>query len=85
MAKEQYQLAKSRVSVQVSGTPKPVHEQMMSSIEKAYSGSLAAASEKLQSALKYTESLQPTQGPMQAMSSIASSRLADGLSLASAQ
>lgn len=83
-------MAKSRASVQVSGTPKPVHEQMFSSIESAYSGSLNAASKRLQDALGYTESVtsmfsSPTQGVMESISSVASSRLAEGLSQASAQ
>ncbi|OCL08928.1 hypothetical protein AOQ84DRAFT_31497 [Glonium stellatum] len=90
MAQEQYSIAKSRISEMVSGTPKPVHEEMFSSVERAYSGSLAAASEKLQAALHYTNTIKsyvsgPTQGVLESVSSIAASRLSEGLSLASAQ
>ena len=63
---------------------------MFSLIENAYSDSVSAASEKLQAALKYTESVKsyaagPTQGYFESVSSIASSRLSEGLSAASAQ
>lgn len=59
-------------------------------IEKAYSDSLGAASERLQAALQYTDSVKsyaagPTQGYFESVSSIASSRLSEGLSAASAQ
>ncbi|OCK79435.1 hypothetical protein K432DRAFT_383064 [Lepidopterella palustris CBS 459.81] len=90
LASEQYSIAKARVSEMVSGTPKPVHEEMLSSIEKAYSGSLSAASERLQVALQYTDTIKgyassPSQGALESISSIAISKLSDGLSLASAQ
>lgn len=90
LANEQYANAKSQLSVLVSGTPKPAHETMFSMIEKAYSDSLAAASDKLNAALQYTDAVKsyaagPTQGYFESVSSIASSRLAEGLSLASAQ
>jgi hypothetical protein len=63
---------------------------MLSMMEKAYSDSLASASEKLQAALQYTDSVKsyaagPTQGYFESVSSIASSKLSEGLSLASAQ
>ncbi|KAK5291037.1 hypothetical protein LTR16_002372 [Cryomyces antarcticus] len=90
LASSHYSMAKSRASVQISGTPKPVHEQMLSSIESAYSGSLSAASEKLRSALGYTATASsmlpsPSQRALESISSMASSRLAEGLSIASAQ
>ncbi|KAF2834586.1 hypothetical protein M501DRAFT_1000231 [Patellaria atrata CBS 101060] len=89
IAQQQYSIAKSRASQQISGTPKPIHEQMLSSIEKAYSGSLEAASQRLQDALQYTNTVKnyvaPTQGVLESISSVASSRLAEGLSQASAQ
>ncbi|CAN9080586.1 unnamed protein product [Alternaria alternata] len=58
--------------------------------EKAYSDSLAVASERLSNAMQYTESVKsyaagPTQGYFESVSSIASSRLSEGLSQASAQ
>ncbi|KAF1840131.1 uncharacterized protein K460DRAFT_203752 [Cucurbitaria berberidis CBS 394.84] len=89
-ASEQLENAKSQLSLLVSGTPKPAHETMLSYLERAYSDSVAAASERLSAGLQYTESLKsyaagPTQGYFESVSSIASSRLADGLSQASAQ
>ncbi|KAI9819073.1 MAG: hypothetical protein M1826_001203 [Phylliscum demangeonii] len=88
-AQEQYLHAKSIVSSQIHGesTSKPVHEQMFSSIEAAYSGSVAAANANLQSALSavstgiYGTSL----GPMQSVSSVASRKLAEAASAASSQ
>ncbi|KAF2748111.1 hypothetical protein M011DRAFT_476735 [Sporormia fimetaria CBS 119925] len=90
LANEQYANAKSQLSVLVSGTPKPAHETMLSLIEKAYSDSLAAASDRLQLALHYTDSIKSyasptTQGYLESVSSIASSKLSEGLSAASAQ
>lgn len=90
LANEQFQNAKSQLSILVSGTTKPAHETMLAMIEKAYSDSLAAASERLDAALQYTESVKsyaagPTQGYFESVSSIASSRLSDGLSQASAR
>jgi len=83
-------MAKSRASEQISGTPSPIHAQIYASIESAYSGSLNAASQRLQDALSYTDSVSsvlssPTQGALESISSVASSRLAEGLSQASAQ
>ena len=59
-------------------------------IEKAYSDSVDAASDRLQAALQYTDSVKtyaagPTQGYFESVSSIASSQLSAGLSQASAQ
>jgi hypothetical protein len=90
LANEQYANAKSQLSVLVSGTPKPAHETMLSIIEKAYSDSLAAASDRLQLAMQYTDTVKsyaagPTQGYFESVSSIASFKLAEGLSAASAQ
>lgn len=90
LANEQFANAKSQLSVLVSGTTKPVHQTMLAMIEKAYSDSVAAASERLDAALQYTESVKsyaagPTQGYFESVSSIASSRLSEGLSHASAQ
>ncbi|EAT82832.2 hypothetical protein SNOG_09567 [Parastagonospora nodorum SN15] len=90
LASEQYENAKSQVSVLASGTPKPAHESLLSYFEKAYSDSVDVASERLSAALQYTDSVKsyaagPTQGYFESVSSIASSRLSDGLSQASAQ
>ncbi|KAL5434920.1 hypothetical protein PMIN07_008624 [Paraphaeosphaeria minitans] len=90
IANEQFQNAKSQFSVLVSGTTQPAHQTMLAMVEKAYSDSLAAASERLDAALQYTESVKsyaagPTQGYFESVSSIASSRLSEGLSQASVQ
>ncbi|KAF1835633.1 hypothetical protein BDW02DRAFT_495389 [Decorospora gaudefroyi] len=90
LASEQFENAKAQLSVLASGTPQPAHETMLSYFERAYSDSVAAASERLSNAMQYTESVRsyaagPTQGYFESVSSIASSRLAEGLSQASAQ
>lgn len=90
VASEQLENAKAQLSILVSGTPKPVHQTMLSYFERAYSDSVAAANERLSAALQYTESVKsyaagPTQGYFESVSSIAASRLAEGLSQASAQ
>jgi hypothetical protein len=63
---------------------------MFSMIEQAYSDSVAAASERLQAALQYTDSIKsyaagPTQGYFESVSSVAASKLSEGLSVATAQ
>lgn len=50
-ASEQYSSAVSVVSAQVYGTPKPVHEQLLSSVSGAYENAVAAASSKYNDAL----------------------------------
>jgi len=90
IANEQLEYAKSQLSMLASGSPKPAHESLASMIEKAYSDSVGAASERLSIALQYTDSVKsyaagPTQGYFESVSSIASSRLAAGISQASAQ
>ncbi|KAF2114135.1 hypothetical protein BDV96DRAFT_647616 [Lophiotrema nucula] len=90
LANEQYTNAKSQLSALVSGTPKPAHETLLSMVDKAYSDSVAAASERLQAALQYTDSIKsyaagPTQGYFESVSSVAASKLSEGLSAATAQ
>ncbi|EFQ91536.1 hypothetical protein CFE70_002620 [Pyrenophora teres f. teres 0-1] len=90
VASEQLENAKAQLSLLVSGEPQPAHKTMLSYFEKAYSDSVAAASERLVNAMQYTESVKsyaarPTQGYFESVSSIASSRLAEGLSQASSQ
>ena len=80
-AKSQYEAAVSQLSEQISGTSKPAHEEMRSSIESAYSKSMEMASSKMHE----TFGTRTASNPMEAMSSIASSKLETGLSLASAQ
>ena len=104
-ASDHYSHAQSLVSAQISGKPKPVHEQMFSSVESAYSDSVASASSRLQAAMSaastavYGTPLSPhqslysaassaywgpPQGALESMSSVAASKLSEGLSAASA-
>ncbi|KAF2733808.1 hypothetical protein EJ04DRAFT_266280 [Polyplosphaeria fusca] len=90
LANEQYSNAKSQFSELISGTRKPAHETLLSMVEKAYSDSVAAASERLQAAIPYTDSIKsyvagPTQGYLESVSSVAASKLSEGISAASAQ
>lgn len=50
-AAERYSQALSVVSAQISGTPKPVHEQVLASVTSAYGNAVAAASSRLDAAL----------------------------------
>ncbi|KAI9734281.1 MAG: hypothetical protein M1834_002385 [Cirrosporium novae-zelandiae] len=96
-ANKHYSHAMSIASERISGTPKPIHEQMLSSIESAYSGSMSSARARLESAMSAGRSsftrasdvaqqyVAPTQGVLESISSIASIRLSDGLSMASVQ
>jgi len=77
--------ANSRISVQISGTPKPMHKQMFASVESAYSEAVKAAEKHYKTALAGSPFAHSTQGAYASMSSIASERLAEGLSAASAQ
>lgn len=96
-AAERYSEALSLVSVQVSGTPKPAHEQLLSSVTAAYSNAVAAASSQLDAALGAAQhglfattttsafpSL-PTLVDWAHVESIAASRLNEGRSWAEAQ
>ncbi|KAJ5349004.1 uncharacterized protein N7506_002257 [Penicillium brevicompactum] len=86
-AKILYDIAKSQILGQMSQSSAPAHVQLLASIESAYSGSLQYATEKLESNLN---AVRATPAPSAAaalaqISSIASSRLNQGLSLASEQ
>lgn len=60
-ANAHYSQALSAVSVQIHGTPKPAHEQMLASVTSVYSNALASASSKLDAALKAaSEQVAPT-------------------------
>lgn len=96
-AAERYSEALSLVSVQVSGTPKPAHEQLLSSVTAAYSNAVAAASSQLDAALGAAQhglfattttsafpSI-PTFVDWAHVESIAASRLNEGRSWAEAQ
>ncbi|OQE42249.1 hypothetical protein PENCOP_c004G04669 [Penicillium coprophilum] len=86
-AKVLYEIAKSQVLGQMAESSAPVHAQLLASIESAYSGSLKYATDELESKLRAIRAT-PTPsnaGPLAQISSIASSRLSQGLSLASEQ
>ncbi|KAF2264151.1 hypothetical protein CC78DRAFT_544316 [Lojkania enalia] len=90
IANEQFSNAKSQLQELISGTPKPAHETLLSMINKAYSDSVEAASQRLEAALQYTDSVKsyasgPNQGYFESVSSVASSNLDSALSAASAQ
>lgn len=50
-AAERYSQALSLVSAQISGTPKPAHEQLLASVTSAYGNAVGAASSRLDAAL----------------------------------
>lgn len=81
--------AKSIISEQISGTPKPVHEEMLSSAESAYSGAIAAASSRLNdvaaSFSSATDSVFPTQKSLESVSSVASVNYQAALAQASSK
>ncbi|KAH8902456.1 hypothetical protein BR93DRAFT_887083 [Coniochaeta sp. PMI_546] len=51
-ANAHYSQALSAVSVQIHGTPKPAHEQMLASVTSVYSNAMSSASSRLDAALK---------------------------------
>ncbi|KAM7188587.1 hypothetical protein V8F33_010552 [Rhypophila sp. PSN 637] len=55
-ANDQYSQALSAVSVQIHGTPKPTHEQLLASVTSAYSNAMESASSRLDEALKAASS-----------------------------
>ncbi|RMZ81642.1 hypothetical protein DV737_g2380, partial [Chaetothyriales sp. CBS 132003] len=91
-AQQHYEDAKSIASAQISGTTKPIHEEIFSSIETAFAGAQAAASSRLQAAVSAASAhysaassqVLPTQGPLEFISSVASSHLQAALQQASA-
>ncbi|KAI0110417.1 hypothetical protein GGR51DRAFT_511106 [Nemania sp. FL0031] len=50
-AADQYSRAMSAVSVQISGTPKPIYEEMFSSVSNGYFSAIAAANSQLNEAI----------------------------------
>jgi hypothetical protein len=86
-AKVLYEIAKSQVLGQMAESSAPAHSQLLASIESAYSGSLKYATDELESKLRAVRATPtpPNAGPLAQISSIASSRLSQGLSLASEQ
>ncbi|KAJ5617341.1 hypothetical protein N7537_002455 [Penicillium hordei] len=86
-AKVLYEIAKSQVLGQMAESSAPAHAQLLASIESAYSGSLKYATDELESKVHAVRAT-PTPSdvrPLAQISSIASSRLNQGLSLASEQ
>lgn len=86
-AKVLYEIAKSQVLGQMAESSAPAHAQLLASIESAYSGSLKYATDELELKLQAVRAT-PTPsnaGPLAQISSTASSRLNQGLGLASEQ
>lgn len=84
-AKVLYDIAKSQVIGQMSQSSAPAHEQVLSSIESAYSGAVEFATKEFESRLGGVQATPTPSGPIAHISSVASSRLSEGLSLASEQ
>lgn len=94
---EKYSQALSSVSAQVSGTPKPVHEQYLASMTSAYGDAVAAASSRFDAAVSAvsggvfptttTDGLAslPTFADWARVESIAAQRLSDGQAWAADQ
>ncbi|KAJ5730340.1 uncharacterized protein N7483_004848 [Penicillium malachiteum] len=83
-AKVLYEIAKSQILGQAAESSAPSHAGILSSIESAYSGAVKYATDEFESkiaAIKATPTT--TAGPLAQISSIASSRLSEGLSAAS--
>lgn len=85
-AKVLYDIAKSQIQGQTAESAAPAHAQVLSSIESAYSGAIKYATEEFEAKIAAVTAT-PTQsvGPLAQISSIASSRLSEGLSAASEQ
>jgi hypothetical protein len=93
-ASAQYSAAMSVVSAQIHGTPKAVHEQMLSSVTSAYSAAMASASSRLSDAYDaaskgvygtQTTKSWPTSVDWAQVEAIASERLHEGRAWAEAQ
>lgn len=84
-AKVLYEIAKSQVMNQMAQSNAPAHAQVLSSIESAYSGAVKFATEEFESRVGAVRATPTADGPLAHISSVASSRLSEGLSLASEQ
>lgn len=84
-AKVLYEIAKSQVMGQMSQSSAPAHEQVLSSIESAYSGAVEYATKEFEGKVGAIQATPTPSGPLAHISSVASSRLSAGLSLASEQ
>lgn len=80
-----YDIAKSQVMNQMAQSSAPAHSQVLSSIESAYSGAIKFATEEFESRVGTVGATPTPAGPLAHISSVASSRLNEGLSLASEQ
>ncbi|KAJ5369013.1 uncharacterized protein N7496_008773 [Penicillium cataractarum] len=84
-AKILYEIAKSQVMGQMAQSSAPAHAQVLSSIESAYSGAVKYATEEFEARIGAIKATPTSAGPLAHISSVASSRLSEGLSLASEQ
>lgn len=84
-AKVLYDIAKSQVMGQMAQSSAPAHSQVLSSIESAYSGAVKYATEEFESRIGAVRETPTPAGPLAHISSVASSRLNEGLRLASEQ
>lgn len=84
-AKVLYDIAKSQVMGQMAQSSAPAHSQLLSSIESAYSGAVKYATEEFESRVGAVRATPTPAGPLAHISSVASSRLDEGLRLASEQ
>ncbi|KAF7713106.1 Uncharacterized protein PECH_001879 [Penicillium ucsense] len=85
-AKVLYEIAKSQAMAQMSQSSSATgHAEILNSIESAYSGAVRYASKEFDSRLGVVWATPTPTGPLAHISSVASSRLSEGLSLASEQ
>ncbi|KAJ6110174.1 hypothetical protein N7486_002409 [Penicillium sp. IBT 16267x] len=82
-AKILYEIAKSQVMGQMAQSSVPAHAQILSSIESAYSGAVKYATKEFDAKIAAVRATPTPTGPLAQISSIASSRLSEGLSVAS--
>ncbi|KAJ5151168.1 uncharacterized protein N7482_010420 [Penicillium canariense] len=82
-AKVLYEIAKSQVMGQMAQSSAPAHAQVLSSIESAYSGAVKYATEEFEARIGAVKATPTSAGPLAHISSVASSRLSEGLSMAS--
>jgi hypothetical protein len=82
-AKILYEIAKSQVMSQMAQSSAPAHAQVLSSIESAYSGAVKYATREFEARIGAVKATPTSAGPLAHISSVASSRLSEGLSLVS--
>lgn len=80
-----YDIAKSQVMGQMTQSKVPAHSELLSSIESAYSGAVQYATKEFESRTNAIRVTPTPAGPLEHISSLASSRLHEGLSIASEQ